>query len=300
MDIRTQYLFSMLLCIVLFGCDEDGPPRDTQKIYRFQIRAGNQQTGEVNQVLADAIQVRVAQENGDPIFNFPVHFEVSNGGGAVIQKKLRTNSLGIANTFWQLGVVEGEQSLKVYPDTLISILEPDTLFFEANAVRDQFDCGEDILDKRDAKAYKTKAYVGLKCWLGENVKWDSPNARYYNDESSLGDSLGYLYTYAAALESCPEGWHLPSDAEWKLLLDFAGQTSDDLLVGGELEFEVPMGGFYNAQEGQYEGKGAFTYYWTNESNLYVRLDTSGRAEVILSAGSPGPADAMYLRCLTNN
>ncbi len=28
---------------------------------------------------------------------------------------------------------------------------------------------------------------------------------------------GVLYNWVAALESCPRGWHLPSDREWKTL-----------------------------------------------------------------------------------
>ena len=31
------------------------------------------------------------------------------------------------------------------------------------------------------------------------------------------DKYGRLYIYEAALEACPDGWHLPSDEEWKML-----------------------------------------------------------------------------------
>lgn len=33
-------------------------------------------------------------------------------------------------------------------------------------------------------------------------------------------NYGVLYNWKAALESCPTGWHLPTDAEWIALTDF--------------------------------------------------------------------------------
>ena len=33
---------------------------------------------------------------------------------------------------------------------------------------------------------------------------------------------GKLYDYKTAINSCPEGWHLPTDAEWTTLTDFLG------------------------------------------------------------------------------
>ena len=38
-------------------------------------------------------------------------------------------------------------------------------------------------------------------------------------------SFGVLYNWTAAKEACPEGWHLPSDAEWKELETFTGMVT---------------------------------------------------------------------------
>jgi uncharacterized protein (TIGR02145 family) len=43
---------------------------------------------------------------------------------------------------------------------------------------------------------------------------------------------GRSYTYEAAKRACPTGWHLPSEAEWTTLTDFAGGGS---VVGGNLK-----------------------------------------------------------------
>ncbi len=97
-------------------------------------------------------------------------------------------------------------------------------------------------DARDNHEYKW-IKIGNQVWMAENLA-----ATKYNDGTSiplvtdnavwkaLGDnntddaycwynnysssSWGALYTYAAALNTCPDGWHLPSDVEWSNLTNF--------------------------------------------------------------------------------
>jgi uncharacterized protein (TIGR02145 family) len=38
---------------------------------------------------------------------------------------------------------------------------------------------------------------------------------------------GVLYNWLAAVESCPPGWHLPEDEEWKILEQFEGMNRLD-------------------------------------------------------------------------
>ena len=45
-------------------------------------------------------------------------------------------------------------------------------------------------------------------------------------------AYGVLYNWPAATQSCPDGWHLPSDAEWTTLTDYLGGTS---VAGGKLK-----------------------------------------------------------------
>ncbi len=100
-------------------------------------------------------------------------------------------------------------------------------------------------DPRDGNTYRT-VQVGAQCWLADNLKYlpavcpatttpdDSP---YYYIYDYQGHSVeeakptanyrhyGALYNWSAALEVCPPGWHLPSDAEWSELTDFLIHTS---------------------------------------------------------------------------
>jgi uncharacterized protein (TIGR02145 family) len=81
-------------------------------------------------------------------------------------------------------------------------------------------------DTRDGKVYKT-IQIGSQTWFAENLNVDLPDSWCIECET-----YGRVYTYQAATQGCPLGWHLPSEAEWNVLTDFAGGRS---VVGGNLK-----------------------------------------------------------------
>jgi|TARA_B100001971_G_scaffold214687_1_gene253624 TatA/E family protein of Tat protein translocase len=69
-------------------------------------------------------------------------------------------------------------------------------------------------DPRDGQDYIT-AYIGNQKWLAENLNYETTNSWWFINSTANGEIYGRLYTWEAALIACPNGWHLPSDNEWK-------------------------------------------------------------------------------------
>lgn len=91
--------------------------------------------------------------------------------------------------------------------------------------------------------------IGKQIWMSENLaylpsinkKYESSNnkAKYYiyeyngvntkeAKEKNNFNNYGVLYNYEAALESIPEGWHLPSDKEWQELEIYLGILKEQI------------------------------------------------------------------------
>lgn len=88
-----------------------------------------------------------------------------------------------------------------------------------NGQVDEEDCTETFTDGRDKQEYEI-VEIGEQTWMAENLNYKTLNSWWYNNSSANGDIYGRLYTWDAACESCPYGWHLPSDSEWTELTDY--------------------------------------------------------------------------------
>jgi uncharacterized protein (TIGR02145 family) len=111
-------------------------------------------------------------------------------------------------------------------------------------------------DPRDGNVYKT-VKIGNQTWFAENLRysegipqitsqeawvaiWNNGNPTgqpawvYYDNNSSYNTIYGKLYNWYAVNTGtlCPQGWHIPTTAEWTILANFLGGHT---IAGGKMK-----------------------------------------------------------------
>jgi len=142
--------------------------------------------------------------------------------------------------------------------------------------------------------YPTKELAGY-CWMTKNINTaamadgiTSSNRYCYNDDASICDTDGGLYTWADAYGLplncntapctvvknqqgiCPNGWHVVTEVEWTMLTK--KYSYEQLIVGGSSGFGAMLVGYRNAyNNGIYDYRGLSGHYWssTNFDKLQV-------------------------------
>lgn len=89
-----------------------------------------------------------------------------------------------------------------------------------------------LTDARDQQTYQT-IQMGDTWWMSENLRYDAGEGSYcYDNTAARCDTYGKLYTWEAAMRSCPDGWHLPSLTEFETMINSLGGSE---LAGGKLK-----------------------------------------------------------------
>ena len=77
-------------------------------------------------------------------------------------------------------------------------------------------------DDRDNNKRYHFVNIGRKNWMAENLNYNVEGSKCYNDIPGNCEIYGRLYNHKTALDVCPTGWRLPTDAEWTELTDAIG------------------------------------------------------------------------------
>lgn len=83
-------------------------------------------------------------------------------------------------------------------------------------------------DSRDGLVYYTSTLGGLT-WMRNNLAY-SQLGTAYEGQDKLTPLFGRFYTQEEALKACPDGWRLPTAAEFDSMLDSFGGNAGALMV----------------------------------------------------------------------
>jgi uncharacterized protein (TIGR02145 family) len=158
----------------------------------------------------------------------------------------------------------------------------------------------------DGNIYNT-IQIGTQIWMVENLKtthyrngdalscittsdnWDGLTAGgycNYDNSASNGETYGHLYNFYAVEDSrelCPEGWHVPTKDDFKILIKYLGGAD---VAGGKMKeagsehwtstlissvnegtnesgFTALPGGVLDAS-GNFSSEGYMAWFWTSE------------------------------------
>ncbi len=231
----------------------------------------------------------------------------------------------------------------------------------------QFTCGTDLVQDIEGNWYNT-VLLGTQCWIKENMRttkypdnspitkgavihgdagWGTDQAWYSCPPNNTNDgedctaavSLGMVYQWSAAMNGsitegaqgiCPDGWHVPTDTEWKTLEGFLGMTvaQQDAIDGrgtnegskmaahvavqnwtagaltGDAEFNtsgftvVPSG---CRVSGNYVFRGNYTFLWTSTGiSAFAWTRNLSYLTTQIYRNEPSMSTGFSVRCLKDN
>lgn len=143
-------------------------------------------------------------------------------------------------------------------------------------------------DERDGKSYKLEQING-KTWFKENLNFKTNESYCYDNKESNCDEFGRLYTYKAALNACPAGFHLPNKVEIEEYANYYDITKDRYLAGAK------------NTNNEFFALNNNLFLRTNEdistiSSCYFQADFNGKQKVL--CGQYGNNnDAFSVRCI---
>jgi len=175
---------------------------------------------------------------------------------------------------------------------------------------DVISCSDEGTFQYDGRNY-SYATIGTQIWMTENLaylpsvskstKASETEPLYYvygyegEDPNTASLTVNYttygvLYNWSAALTACPQGWHLPTEAEWQTLVDYLGgiyKAGAKMREDGTNKncFAVLLSGCrsnsYNfIQLGEYE------YFWVvSDNGICFEIAISGTSDIVNILGS---------------
>lgn len=175
-----------------------------------------------------------------------------------------------------------------------------------------------MYDPRDNTIYPVVRIDG-QVWMAENLHYNIEGSEL--NPNNPEEKYGRLYDCHSANIACPEGWHLPSDADWKKLEKAMGMADIDLTKVGWRDLtrlnELKSRSGWNAvnngtnsagfnaypagryESGTFKNIGNYAFFWTSTAKnatqsigRYIFHDYSQISRTYIEN-----ADAQSCRCI---
>ncbi len=117
--------------------------------------------------------------------------------------------------------------------------------------RCEFDEQEQVL-RCPERNYRTVSILG-KNWFAENARFFTDFSYCYDNDFKMCDNYGRFYTWESSKKACPEGWRVPTRAEFEELLQY-----------GEFEKLGLVHAGFRYYEDEYVDKGKSDRFWTGD------------------------------------
>lgn len=165
-------------------------------------------------------------------------------------------------------------------------------------------------DPRDGQEYETvilefeqNETTIIREWFASNLNYEKEGSFCYKNYQEYCNTYGRLYSWGAAIDACPAGWHLSTSEEWDMLTGKYGGISNaaaEIKEGGESGLNIMMAGFGEI-DGSFIDIGVNGYYW-NTPNIKERIPgliTFHTGEEYLSSDQIDATHRNSIRCVKN-
>ena len=138
-------------------------------------------------------------------------------------------------------------------------------------------------------------------WMAQNLNFKTPKSKCYDGKETNCDKYGRLYSWDEAMTACPQGWHLPNDAEWSDLINYYGgiwKAGAALRHGEHSGFDALMAGYYD-KKGFYGKLDEGTYFWssTEINDNYASFKGIYKTADNVGTYTYTKADGFSVRCI---
>jgi uncharacterized protein (TIGR02145 family) len=143
---------------------------------------------------------------------------------------------------------------------------------------------------------KAQAFVEIN-----GVKWAACNVGEKGKFVSSPEQYGNNYTWDGARNACPKGWRLPTEAEFKKLINAGGTwTTQNGIYGYKFgNLFLPAAGFSDTIDGTLFYVGSRGYYWssTQYNNTLVHYLSFSSTNAGSTNNFSGRGSGFIVRCV---